>query len=358
MSVVSPGQTATGVVERPEVGSVPATAGGVDGAEIAAAGGTTTAQLDRPSDRSKVEAPAGLEESASSVPPAPRAPALVSAAQPARAARTLRALAFAGRHAVTILAAAMLLGVVVAAVAPALITRSSPFDTDPDAKLLPPSAEHWFGTDQLGRDLFARVVHGTSLSLEGAVIAVGLSVLVGLAIGVLAGFAAGLADTLLMRAVDVLLAIPGLLLAMSLVTAIGYGTRNVALAVGIGMVPSFARTTRAEVLRVKQLPYIEAAVAAGARWPRVILTHVVPNASGPVLVMGVLEFGAAILAVSTLSFLGYGAAPPAPEWGSLVSSGRDFMITSPWLALAPGLVVGLLVLSLNHVAKTIEEARA
>ena len=182
-----------------------------------------------------------------------------------------------------------------------------------------------------------------------------LSLVAGLGLGIVSGFFGGLVDAFLMRVIDVLLAIPGLLLALSIVTALGYGTVPVAVAVGVGIVPGFARTTRAEVLRVKTLPYVEAARAGGASWGRVLIRHILPNSWGPVAVLAVLDSGVAIIAIASLSFLGFGAAPPAAEWGTLIADGRNYLVTSWWLSLLPGLFVALLVLSLNHISKTLQE---
>jgi peptide/nickel transport system permease protein len=244
---------------------------------------------------------------------------------------------------------------VVSAFAPWAFTRTDPNATVPADKLLAPSLAHLFGTDELGRDLFARMVNGSALSVEATLIAIGIAVLAGLVIGVVSGFAGRIVDAVLMRFVDVLLAIPALLLSLAIVTALGFGTTNVAIAVGVGLTPGFARITRAEVLRIKTLPYVEAARGGGASWFRVVRRHILPNSWGPVVVLAVLDFGTAILAVSSLSFLGFGAPPPQSEWGSLIAGGRDYLITSPWLTLLPGLAVTLIVFSLNHIAKTLEE---
>ncbi|MCW2747548.1 MAG: putative D,D-dipeptide transport system permease protein DdpC [Nocardioidaceae bacterium] len=241
------------------------------------------------------------------------------------------------------------------ALVPSLFTSRDPNATVPKEKLLAPSWSHLFGTDELGRDLFTRMVHGSALSIGAVLISVGLAVTVGLLIGVVSGYAGGWLDGLLMRFVDVMLAIPALLLALAIVTALGFGTVNVAIAVGVGLTPGFARITRAEVLRVKTLPYVEAARSTGAGQFRVLRRHVLPNSWGPVVVLAVLDIGTAILAVSSLSFLGFGAPPPQSEWGSLISSGRTYLVTSPWLTLLPGLAVGAVVYSLNHIGKTFEE---
>ncbi len=170
-----------------------------------------------------------------------------------------------------------------------------------------------------------------------------------------AGFFGGWADAGIMRVIDGLLAGPRRLLALTIVTALGFGTLPIAVAVGVGIVPGFARITRARVLSIKSLPYIEAARTGGASWTRVLVRHILPNSWGPVLVLAVLDFGVAILAISALSFLGFGAAPPAAEWGTLISQGRSYLITSPWLTLLPGIFVGLMVFSLNHISRSLEE---
>jgi len=252
-----------------------------------------------------------------------------------------------------------LLIVVVAALWPALLAPGDPLGGSPADNLQPPSPAHWFGTDQLGRDLYTRVVHGTALTVSAAGIAVGVGVVAGSVIGLLSGFVGGRTDAVLMRIADVLLAIPGLLLSLAIITALGFGTVNVAIAVGIASVASVARVLRAEVLRVRTAPYVEAARASGNGWVAVLLRHVLPNSIGPVVVLAVLEFGTAILAVSALSFLGYGAPPPAPEWGSLVSGGRDYLRTAWWLTALPGLTIAVTVLAANRLSRGLDiEGRA
>jgi peptide/nickel transport system permease protein len=236
--------------------------------------------------------------------------------------------------------------VLVSAVVPGWFTSYDPDATAGADKLLAPSAQHWFGTDELGRDLFSRVLHGSTLTIQATLGAVVIAVIAGLALGVLSGFFGGWVDSVIMRVIDVLLAIPRLLLALTIVTALGFG---------VGIVPGFARITRARVLSIKSLPYIEAARTGGASWTRVLVRHILPNSWGPVLVLAVLDFGVAVLAISALSFLGFGAAPPAAEWGTLIAQGRSYLITSPWLTLLPGIFVGLMVFSLNHISRSLEE---
>ncbi|GAA2849514.1 ABC transporter permease [Actinoplanes cyaneus] len=269
-------------------------------------------------------------------------------------ARRARAGVFARRPGF-LLASLYVAFVVAVAFRPALFTGQDPYATDPAAAMRAPSAAHLFGTDIYGRDLWSRVLHGSPLTIKATLIALVIALIAGLGLGIVSGFFGGLTDSLLMRVIDVLLAIPGLLLALSIVTALGYGTIPVAVAVGVGIVPGFARTTRAEVLRVKTLPYVEAARAGGASWTRVLLRHILPNSWGPVAVLAVLDAGVAIIAIASLSFLGFGAAPPAAEWGTLIADGRNYLVTAWWLSLLPGLFVALLVLSLNHIAKTFQE---
>jgi len=254
-----------------------------------------------------------------------------------------------------LLAGLFVLFVVAAAFVPNLFASADPDATNGPDKLQPPSAAHWFGTDELGRDLYSRIIHGSALTIEGTLIAVGLAAAGGLLIGVVAGFFGRWIDAVLMRAVDVVLAVPPLLLALTIVTALGFGTVPTALAVGIGITPGFARTTRAEVLKVKTLPYVEAARTGGASRLRILIRHVLPNSWGPVLVLAILDSGTAILVISSLSFLGFGAPPPAADWGGLISDGSDYLITSPYLSLLPGLFVVAVVFSINHLARSIEE---
>jgi peptide/nickel transport system permease protein len=245
--------------------------------------------------------------------------------------------------------------VVLAAVWPSLFTGASPIEVNPTDLLKGPSVHHLFGTDALGRDMFSRVVHGTRLPLEGTGIAVSFAGVVGLLLGTASGFFGGWVDAIIMRFIDVLLSIPALLFALTLVTALGFGEVQVAIAVGFGMTPGFARTTRAEVLRVRTLPYVEAARTGGVGWLRIMFKHVLPNSTGPVAALAVLDIGTAVLVLSTLSFLGFGAPPPATDWGDIVSDGSQSLAIAPYLVLLPSLVVILWVFSANHVGLTIRQ---
>ncbi|WP_280348500.1 ABC transporter permease [Nocardia neocaledoniensis] len=253
-----------------------------------------------------------------------------------------------------VLSVVTLVLVVLAAAWPTLFTDRDPLLGVPSEIFAPPSGRHWFGTDELGRDLFTRVVHGTALSLQATVIAVAVAFVVGGAMGLVAGFVGRWVDDALMRLADVLLSIPSLFLSLALVTALGYGTVKVAVAVGVAGVAGFARVMRAEVLRVRQAVYVEAAWASGARWFTVLGRHVLPNSIGPVVVLATLELGTAVLAVSSLSFLGYGVVPPAPEWGTLISSGRNYLANAWWISTLSGLMVAFVVLATNRIARALD----
>ena len=253
-----------------------------------------------------------------------------------------------------VLALLVLLLVLGWALVPALFAPADPTQIVAADRLLAPGPGHVFGTDQLGRDIYTRVVHGSAISLSATALAVLIGLVVGSLVGLLSGFVGGRFDDVVMRLVDVLLAIPGLLLAMAIVTALGFGTLKVALAVGISAVAAFARLIRADVVRVRGSAYVEAARVSGVRWWTTLHRHVLPNSVGPVLVLAALELGSAVLAVSALSFLGYGAPPPAPEWGSLISDGRNFLATAWWLTTMPGLVVIAVVLAANRVSRALD----
>jgi len=287
--------------------------------------------------------------------------AVLTAEPPDRADRTevpagtgRRLLRFFVRRPGLVLSIVIVLVVVIAAFWPGLFTGQDPLATSPGQTFRGPSGAHWFGTDEVGRDVFSRVVHGAQLSLKATLIAVVLAFVVGGVLGLVAGFVGRWVEDVLMRVVDVLLSIPALFLSLALVTALGYGTTKVAIAVGIASVAGFARVMRSEVLRVRQAVFVEAARGAGVRWYGILWRHVLPNAIGPVLVLATLDFGTAILAVSSLSFLGYGAPPPAPEWGTLISEGRNYLANAWWLTTLPGVTIAATVLATNRIARALD----
>lgn len=275
----------------------------------------------------------------------------VAATRGERAARLLR---FLGGRPGLLVAVVVILLVLLAAFVPHVLASGDPNAGVVADKLRPPSGAHPFGTDYLGRDVYTRVVHGASLSLQATVIAVAVALVVGGLIGLLAGFVGRWVDEALMRVVDVLLSIPPVLLSLALITALGYGIVKVAIAVGIASVANLARVMRAETLRIRRSTYVEAARAVGTRWYVTLWRHVLPNAAGPVLVLAVLEFGLAVLAISSLSFLGFGAPPPAPEWGALIAEGRNYIAASWWLCAAPGLTIAATVLSVNRISRALD----
>ncbi|MCG8710230.1 ABC transporter permease [Brenneria sp. 4F2] len=257
-----------------------------------------------------------------------------------------------------IAACLVLLTAVLWAIVPGWFTAYSPTDGIAGAQRLAPGGDYSLGTDQLGRDLYARIVYGSVHTLSGAAIAVGLGLVLGSLLGLLAGAVGGWLDSLIMRFIDILLAIPSLLLALSIIILLGFGTVNAAIAVGITSVASFTRLVRAEALRVRRSDYVEAAYGSGGSFFSVLWRHILPNTLSTVLAFAALQFGSAILAISTLSFLGYGAPPPTPEWGLLIAEGRNYLSTAWWLTTFPGLVVVLVVLSANRISQSLRRDRS
>lgn len=247
-----------------------------------------------------------------------------------------------------------LIGVVLVALV-ALTAVFAPLFLDPalatkmymTARLHPPSADHWLGTDQLGRDLFIRVLMGARTSLEIAVTAVLISVVLGLPLGMISGYAGGWIDNVLMRLVDTLLAFPALLLALTISAVLGPNIRNTTIAIGVAFTPYLARIIRGEALRVAQMPYVEAARAAGTTNIAMMVRHILPNILPVVIVQGTISLAFAILAEAGLSFLGLGTQPPNASWGLMIQASRDYLEKAPWTGLVPGAAVALTVLGLN-----------
>lgn len=243
----------------------------------------------------------------------------------------------------------------VAVVAPGLVAGSDPLLPDDTQILSSPSGAHLLGTDYLGRDMWSRLIHGTVRTFLGSAIAVLIGMGVGTTLGLVAAYFTGAVDSLISRLVDVLLSIPGLLLAMVIVVSLGFGTFNAAIAVGVASVAVFTRLMRSEVLTVKGLPFVEASHHLGGSTWHVLRRHIFPNSYGSVLSLTALQFGLAILWVSALSFLGYGAPPPEPEWGLLISEGREYVVSSPWLVFAPGIFITGSVLAFSRLGLLVNE---
>ncbi|MBI4277947.1 MAG: ABC transporter permease [Armatimonadetes bacterium] len=250
----------------------------------------------------------------------------------------------------------LVLGVLVAVVLlPGVFATHDPFALRAEDKHLPPSRAHWFGTDELGRDIYSRVVYGTRLSLLSALGVVALSSVSGTLLGVVAGYQAGVFDMVAMRLADIFISFPALIMAMAIVSFFGPTLVNAMLAIACIWWPQYARLVRGQVLSVREHPYIEAAVSTGASRARILLRHILPNSFVPVFIKATLDFGYAILLTASLSFLGLGAQPPSPELGALVTAGRVYLLTSWWYATFPGLVIFLAVLGLNLVGDGVRD---
>jgi len=248
------------------------------------------------------------------------------------------------------LAGAAISGLVVAAAVFApTVAPHSPIDQSFRDQLLAPSPGHLFGTDEFGRDIFSRVVYGARIALVVGIISDGIATALGVLIGVLSGYFGRRVDAVLMRIVDILLAFPYLLLAMIVVAILGPSLINAMVAIGIVYTPQFARVVRGAVLQVREEEFVEAARAVGAGPMRILAQHVLPNIVSPIIVMATLTVGFMIVETAGLSFLGLGASPPTPEWGSMLATGRSYMLTAPWIATFPGLAILVTVIGFNLI---------
>lgn len=248
----------------------------------------------------------------------------------------------------------LVLLLVVAVFFPSLFTPYTPEQMDFSAILQPPDLRHWFGTDQLGRDVFTRVVYGTSLSLSIGVGATLIASAGGIVLGTLAGLAPRAVRQLLVRLLDIMLAFPDLLLALLAITVLGRGPENTLLAVGLAGIAGYTRLVRAQVLQVRLSGYVQHAVALGEPPMVIILRHIVPNTLRPLLVLATVGIGYSILSASALSFLGLGVTPPTAEWGALLSEGRNFLDSAPWVSLLPASVVALSVIAITLLGRRVQ----
>ena len=223
-------------------------------------------------------------------------------------------------------------------------------------QLQPPSAEHWLGTDEVGRDILARIVPGARISLPVAFATIAIATVVGGLLGAIAGYGSRRVDDIIMRIMDIFLAIPSILLSIALVSAMGTSVTNMMLAISISNIPPFARIVRSAVLTIKNEEYIEAARAIGASDKRIILKHILPNCMAPIIVQATLSIAGSILAIASLSFIGLGISPPTPEWGSMVSTDRQYFRAAWWVCAFPGLAIMLTILSLNLLGDGLRDA--
>ena len=242
------------------------------------------------------------------------------------------------------------------ALAAPLLTPYDPIRLNVVESLEPPSARHWLGTDQFGRDVLARVIYGARVSMAMGVVAVTISVVLGLALGLVSGYYRGTVDLLVMRLVDVMLAFPGILLALVIIAVLGPNLGSAMIAVGVSGMPLFVRVVRSSTLTVRALQYVEAAQAAGSGDARVLVRHVLPNVLTPVIVLVTLGIPSAIVAGAALSFLGLSVKPPTPDWGEMLSKGRAFMGTAWWLSTFPGLAIAVIVLAINRFGDGLRDA--
>jgi len=257
---------------------------------------------------------------------------------------------------VAIFGAAVILLLILVAVFADLIAPYDPYQQNLREALQQPSSAHLLGTDALGRDTLSRIIYGSRTSLAVGFVSVAVAGLIGMALGLLAGYFGGLLNMLIMRSIDGLMAIPSIMLALAIGWALGGGLTNVMIILGVSLVPTCARLMRGQVLSVKQADYVTAAVMVGARDFRIMLTHIFPNCISPLIVLITLNLGIAILAEAGLSFLGLGITPPGAAWGSMVNDGYRYLLTNPILSFAPGFCVMLVVLAFNLVGDGLRDA--
>jgi peptide/nickel transport system permease protein len=248
--------------------------------------------------------------------------------------------------------AAIIGGVIVAvfvlvALLASFIAPYPPNEGDLAQRLKPPSAEHWLGTDALGRDVLSRVIHGAQVSLQIQVVAVLIALVLGTLLGMFGGYYGGMTDNVIMRLMDILLAFPGIFLAISIIAVLGPGLVNLMLAAGIYSVPQFARIVRGSVLSLKEKEFVEAARAAGENDASILFRYLLPNSMAPIIIQTTLRMATVLLTASGLSFLGLGVQPPSAEWGAMLSTARPYLITAPHVATFPGLAIMLVVMGFN-----------
>jgi peptide/nickel transport system permease protein len=268
-------------------------------------------------------------------------------------AETFRLLA---RNRSAVVGGCVLLVIVLLALSASIISPYDPIKTNQRLSLEPPSISHLMGTDRFGRDIFSRVVWAGQTSLPIGLVAVGIGVLFGVSLGLLAGYYGGWFDAVSMRAVDLLLAFPGILLALAIIAVLGGSLTNLMIAVGISAIPDYVRITRGTVLSLKEREFVIAARVIGCRGPSIMFRHILPNVMAPLIVLATLGMAAALITGSALSFLGLGIKPPTPEWGNMLAEGREFLQHAWWVAFFPGAAIMLTVLSINLLGDGLRDA--
>ncbi len=260
------------------------------------------------------------------------------------------------RNRTAALGAVLILMMGLAAILAPAITRDDPDDQDLIASLKGPSAEHWFGTDNLGRDIFSRVVYGGRVTLPVAFTGVVMALIFGVPAGLIAGYAGRAIDTLIMRLTDIFLAFPSMLLAIALTSALGVATSTISIAIAAFSTPVYVRLVRAEVLRLRQREFVTAAQCIGAPASRIIFSHILPNSMSPIIIQSSLNAALAVITVSALSFIGLGVQPPTAEWGVMLADGRGLMRTAPWVTTFPGIAIFVVVLGFNLLGDGLRDA--
>jgi peptide/nickel transport system permease protein len=251
------------------------------------------------------------------------------------------------RNRAAVAGAAIVLAFIVLAVLAPVLVPFNPTQGNLNDRLQSFSSTHWLGTDELGRDLLSRILYGARISLQIQIVAVVLSLVIGVVLGALSGYLGGYVDTLIMRCMDILLAFPGIFLALGIIAALGPGLMNLMFAAGISSIPQFARIVRASILSLKEREFVEAALALGSGSNRVMFRHLLPNCMAPIIVQSTLRMATVLLTASGLSFLGLGVQPPTPEWGAMLSNARSYLIVAPHVATIPGLAIMIVVVGFN-----------
>ncbi len=250
----------------------------------------------------------------------------------------------------------VLLLLILSAVFADQITTYDPIKRDVRNRLQAPSSEHWLGTDALGRDIFTRIIYGGRLSLWIGIASVGLSIVTGVPLGLISGYSGGIIDSIIMRIMDLILAFPGIIFAIWLVSMLGPGVNQVILAIAFWSLPTYSRVIRGSVLSIKQVDFVLASRALGGNYWTILFRHILPNVVAPIIIISSLSISSAILSGASLSFLGLGAQPPNPEWGALLSDGRPYIRTAWWLTIFPGLMLTIVVLSSNLFGDGLRDA--
>lgn len=245
--------------------------------------------------------------------------------------------------------------VIIAAVFAPIVAPYDPKQQEIVSLLQGPSRDHWLGTDELGRDTLSRVIYGAQVSLMVGIIAVSISLVIGAALGLIAGYGRGIVDTIIMQFMDGLLAFPALVLALAITAMLGPSLNNAMIAIGVTGIPAFARLVRGQVLALRDLEYVQAARSIGANHSRIMLRHILPNTMAPIIVQTSIAIPAAILAEAGLSFLGLGIQPPTPSWGAMLNTARGYIQMSPWLAIVPGVAIFVTVLAFNFLGDALRD---